>query len=83
VLEGYVGVYPLAPNFALTITREGASLFGQATGQPKFELFAESPTEFFLKVVDAQVTFEKDATGKVTGLVLHQGGMNLPGSKTK
>jgi len=83
VLESYVGVYPLAPNFALTITREGASLFGQATGQPKFELFAESTTEFFLKVVDAQVTFEKDATGKVTGLVLHQGGMNLPGARTR
>lgn len=83
VLESYVGVYQLAPAFALTVTREGAALFAQATGQPKFELFAESLTEFFLNVVDAQVTFEKDAAGKVTGLVLHQGGMNLPGSKTK
>jgi CubicO group peptidase (beta-lactamase class C family) len=83
LLETYVGVYQLAPTFALTITREGASLFGQATGQPKLQLFAEAPTEFFLKEVDAQITFEKDSTGKVTRLVLHQGGMNIPGVKTK
>jgi serine-type D-Ala-D-Ala carboxypeptidase/endopeptidase len=83
LLETYVGVYQLAPTFALTITREGGSLFGQATGQPKLQLFAEAPTEFFLKEVDAQITFEKDSTGKVTRLVLHQGGMNIPGVKTK
>lgn len=83
VLETYVGVYQLAPTFALTITRESGSLFGQATGQQKFELFAESPAEFFLKDVDAQITFEKDPVGKVTRLILHQGGRDVPGIKTK
>ena len=83
LLETYVGVYQLSPTFSLTITREGASLFGQATGQPKIEMFAESPTEFFLKDVDAQITFEKDPAGKVTRLILHQGGMNVPGVKAK
>jgi hypothetical protein len=81
VLETYVGVYQLAPNFVITITREGSSLYGQATGQPRFRLFAETPTEFFLKDVDAQVTFEKDASGKVTRMILHQNGMNVPGQK--
>jgi D-alanyl-D-alanine-carboxypeptidase/D-alanyl-D-alanine-endopeptidase len=81
VLKSYVGVYQLAPNFAITITREGNSLYGQATGQPRFQLFAEAPTEFFLKDVDAQITFEKDASGKVTRLILHQNGMNVPGQK--
>ena len=81
VLETYVGVYQLAPTFAITITREGSSLFAQATGQPRFQIFAEAPTEFFLKVVDAQITFEKDSTGKVVRLILHQGGQNVPGLK--
>ena len=36
------GRYQLAPNFVLTITREREHFFTQATGQPKFELFAES-----------------------------------------
>lgn len=80
-LETYVGVYQLAPTFAITITREGASLYGQATGQPRFQLFAEAATEFFLKDVDAQITFEKDPAGKVTRLILHQGGRDLPGLK--
>lgn len=81
VLETYVGVYQLAPNFAITITREGNALYGQATGQPRFQLFAEAPTQFFLKDVDAQVSFEKDASGKVTRMILHQNGMNVPGQK--
>ena len=35
-------------------------------------MFAESETKFFLKLMDAQITFVKDASGKVTHLVLHQ-----------
>lgn len=82
VLESYVGVYELAPNFTITITRKGTQLFGQATGQGQFELFAKSDTEFFLKVVDAQVTFtSKD--GKVESLTLFQGGQKIPGNRIK
>jgi serine-type D-Ala-D-Ala carboxypeptidase/endopeptidase len=74
VLEGYVGSYQLTPTFVMTITREGDRLFEQATGQGKAEMFAESEKDFFFKVVNAQITFETDAQGKTTGLVLHQGG---------
>ncbi|MHB1312949.1 MAG: serine hydrolase [Gemmatimonadaceae bacterium] len=81
VLDRYLGVFALTPAFALTITREGAQLFAQATDQPRFPLFAEKEDEFFLKVVDAQVTFTRDSTGAVTGLVLHQAGQNIPGKK--
>ena len=79
-LDAYVGVYELAPNFSIEITKEGAALFAQATGQPKFPLFAESETDFFLKVIDAQVTFVRDASGKFDQIILHQGGANSPGS---
>ena len=81
VLERYVGTYELAPTFAITIAREGNHLFEQATGQPRFEIFAESERDFFLKVVDAQITFEVDAEGRVTGMVLHQNGQNVPGKR--
>jgi len=81
VLDGYVGRYQLAPAFVLNITREGDGLFAQATGQAKFELFAEDQKNFFLKVVDAQITFEADATGKATGLVLHQNGRDMPAKR--
>ena len=81
LLDGYVGRYAVAPEFILTITREGDRLYAQGTGQPRFELFAEGEAAFFLKVVDAQVTFEVDGEGRATGLVLHQGGRNLPGRR--
>jgi len=74
ILDNYVGSYELAPNFILTVTREGDRLFTQATGQGKVEVFPESDHDFFLKVIDAQITFETDSQGKATGLVLHQGG---------
>lgn len=83
VLDTYVGEYQLAPNFVITISREGDRLFGHPTGQAKLELFAETETDFFLKVVDAQLTFVKDANGQVTHLVLHQNNANQPAKKIK
>jgi hypothetical protein len=73
-LERYVGFYQLAPGAILTITREGDQLFAQLTGQQRAAIYPKSAREFFLKVVDAQLTFDTDAQGKVSGLTLHQGG---------
>lgn len=83
ILETYVGEYELAPSFSVVIVREGNRLFAQATSQPRFELFAEKEDEFFLKDIPASVSFTKDGGGRVTGLVLHQGGGNSPGKKIK
>ena len=81
--DAFVGEYELAPGFVLTITREGDKLMTQATGQGKVEVFPSAPTEFFLKVVDAQISFVKNADGAVTSLVLHQGGRDMPAKKIK
>lgn len=83
VLKTYVGVYELAPGFSLTVTSDGPRLFAQATGQPQFELFASAETEFFLKVVDAQITFVKGPDGTLDHLVLHQAGRDMPAKKVK
>lgn len=80
-LDGYVGQYQLAPNFILSITREDGSLFAQATGQPKAQLFPESQRDFFFKVVDAQITFETDGSGRAVSLTLHQNGANLAANR--
>jgi hypothetical protein len=74
LFDGYIGKYQLAPDFILTITRQGDHLFGQATGQGMFPLFPESERDFFLKVVDAQITFVTDSQGRATELILHQNG---------
>ncbi len=83
ILEKYVGDYELASNFILSITKEKNQLFAQATGQGKNELFAETETKFFLKVVAAQIEFFKDDAGKVTKLVLNQGGAKMDAPKIK
>lgn len=82
-LEQYIGEYQLAPGFSIAITKEGQRLFAQATGQGKNELFAESATKFFLKVVDAQVEFLKNGSGQVDKLILYQGGQKIEGKRTK
>jgi len=79
--DRYTGVYELAPTFRLTVTRDGDHIFAQATGQERVEIFPAGENEFFLRVVDAQLSFVRDSSGKISGLVLHQGGRDVPGKK--
>jgi Beta-lactamase/Domain of unknown function (DUF3471) len=75
--DAYVGWYAIegsVPRFVMTFTREGDRYFAQAIGQPRFELFPFSQSGFFLKAVDAQVTFHRDADGTVKRLTLHKHG---------
>ena len=81
IYEGYVGRYQLAPKFILTVTATDGQLFTQATGQGKVPAFPESETEFFLKIVDAQITFHTDADGRATSLTLHQNGQHVPAKR--
>ena len=83
ILARYVGRYQLAPNFILEVTLKDNVLFAQATGQPMVRLWAESESGFFLKEVDAQVDFIRDAQGTTTGLVLHQNGQNISAPKLR
>ena len=78
-----MGVYELAPEFQITVTLEDGQLQLQATGQQKVPIFAESDSEFFLRVVDAQVTFVRDGTGAATSLILHQGGADQTARKIR
>lgn len=79
VLARYVGTYQLAPDFSVTFTLDGNQLMTQATHQPKFPVYPESQTKFFLKVVDAEVEFFTDDKGQVSYLILHQGGQDHKG----
>lgn len=83
IYDAYAGEYELAPGFILTITHEGDKLMTQATGQEKVEIFPSSETEFFLKVIDAQITFVRGPGGAVDQIVLHQGGRDMPAKRRK
>jgi CubicO group peptidase (beta-lactamase class C family) len=72
--DTYVGRYQLAPGIVMEISRDADRSYVQLTGQPRFEIYASAPREYFLKVVDARISFEVDSTGKSAALVLHQNG---------
>lgn len=82
-LDALVGVYRLAPTFAIEVTRLGDRLIAQATNQPRFRMWPESPTRFFVKEVDAQLSFELDTAGRATRLTLHQNGQSIPGPRER
>jgi CubicO group peptidase (beta-lactamase class C family) len=81
LFDAYVGNYQLTPNFQIAVTREGDHFFVQGSGQPKGEIFSEGEREFFFKVVDAQITFVTDSSGRATELILHQNGLDQHAKK--
>jgi CubicO group peptidase (beta-lactamase class C family) len=83
VYDAYVGSYEIAPNFILTVTKEGDKLFGQATGQGKLELEPVSDMQFAVPSAKANIVFEKDSEGKIIGLVLSQSGRDTKAKKIK
>jgi CubicO group peptidase (beta-lactamase class C family) len=82
-LEPFLGEYELMPGFSIAVSRKGTQLVCQATGQPSFEVFATSPTRFFLKVVEAEIEFYPEANGTVIKMVLFQNGQELEGKRKK
>jgi len=83
VLARYVGTYQLAPNVTLEITLKDDALWVRPTNQSVLRLWPESDTNFFLKELDAQLTFVRDAQGAVTAVVLHQNGQDMTAPKVR
>jgi hypothetical protein len=69
-LSAYAGSYDFG-DVKGVVTVEDGHLLWQDEGLPKAELFAESQTKFFLKLINAQIEFTRDGSGLVTGLILH------------
>lgn len=79
--DEYAGVYRLQPKVDITVAREGDRLTVQATGQPKDVAIPESATTFYSRISPVRVSFMRDAAGKVSRLVLHQPGGDLPAER--
>jgi len=72
ILKSLCGPVQTDTHFYPSRSREGTQFFVQAIGRPKLEVFAESEREYFLKSVNAQITFEVDSDGRRIALTLHQ-----------
>ncbi|MCB0630019.1 MAG: serine hydrolase [Saprospiraceae bacterium] len=82
ILDKYVGTYNLFPDFDLTIMRDGDRLMVRPTNDKVSQLFSESETLFFSKVVDAKLEFVVGENGEVNDVILHQNG-DHPGKRVK
>lgn len=74
-LERIVGEYAYQ-GAVLKVFLDGDAPKAQLTGQPAFEIFAESPSTFFLKVVEATLEFAPES-GAPAQVTLHQGGREM------
>ena len=84
VLSAYVGFYELAPGAEFDVTLRSGALFIRSTlAGSEVRLWPESGADFFAKEVDAQFTFVRDASGAVTGFILHQFGRDRPTRKIR
>ena len=73
--DALVGVYQLAPNATMTITRQGDHGFAQATGQPQaVEIFPQAQDNYFMEAAPAVLTFQRKPGEPASALVLHLNG---------
>ena len=80
-LKRFVGDYKLNLLSTMKVRFDGNNLTAQITGQPAYRIYARTTTEFFWKIVSAQVTFQTDEHDAVTGAVIHQNGADVPAKK--
>jgi serine-type D-Ala-D-Ala carboxypeptidase/endopeptidase len=74
LLDRYVGHYQFPSSQMANVTRDGSHLILQGEGDVKIEFYAESPREFFAKIMDAQISFEADPRGQITELLFYRSG---------
>ena len=82
-LQQYTGRFELINVGVMTMTTESDKLFAQLGGQGKFEIFPLAKDEFFWKIVEAKIKFERDEKGDIVGAVLTQNGQEIKASKLK
>ena len=83
VLDKYVGKYRYGLFAVLTVRREGNQLLAKMTAQPEFKIFPKSETEFFWKVVPAEVRFVSNDEGQVEKVIHKQGGSTIEAKRIK
>jgi hypothetical protein len=72
----------MASGASMVVTLENNQLLSRLDNQRAIPIFPESPTMFFLKVVDAELEFTRnDDRGRPAQLILHQNGRDMPANR--
>jgi CubicO group peptidase (beta-lactamase class C family) len=76
ILESYIGNYKHS-EFVMTVTKHGKQMIMKISGQDECEIYPISENVFYLKVVLAKITFNKNKDGQVESLTLSQAGQEI------
>jgi hypothetical protein len=79
-LQSYVGNYSSAYG-TFYVTLEGDQVMVRLEGQAALPAYPSAVDRFYYKAVDAQIEFQRDAKGAVSGLTLHQNGAVVPATR--
>jgi CubicO group peptidase (beta-lactamase class C family) len=71
VFDKFVGKYDLGNNNLVTLVKDGNRLLLQVPGQPQYQLFPVSETEYFMKESTVRVSFKANDAGKTDTLILN------------
>ncbi|MGY6546682.1 MAG: serine hydrolase, partial [Cyclobacteriaceae bacterium] len=80
-LRKFEGEFKMEDGMVLTFKEKEGKLFLLIPDAPEFELFASSPSKFYLKAFEAQTEFLIGSNGEVNELIWYQGGKSFPGKK--
>lgn len=81
--KDYIGQYEISTDSNIEITTDGDHIYAQITGQNKLEIFPLTKSKFYYKLVDAEITFQRDSDGKVKELIFQQDGISTKLVKSK
>ena len=83
LLQRLVGPYRITADIVLHFSRKGGRLFVQENDETAQELGAESAVRFFSKSSTDAYTFQLDARGRATAVVLHADGRDIPAQRAE
>ncbi len=73
LLDDYAGRYA-DPAITMVVRRERDHLSAQVAGYSEYAIYAYTEHDFYATTLPAQISFVKDAAGKVKGLIRHEHG---------
>jgi CubicO group peptidase (beta-lactamase class C family) len=82
-LDACAGRYEIAPHIGLTVGRDGDHLIVCTDAGVEARLFSVSDTEFVRWGTEDRVTFARSGKGKITQLILKQGGIETRVDRVK
>ena len=73
--EEFLGTYQLTPKIKFTITFADETLMARLTGQQSLVITKKRKDWFEYQDLEASIEFERNKSGKIEALKLHQGGL--------